>query len=190
MNNPYFDSTLQDAYPNVSWHSKQTPNSTDWGGAAAGALGLGLNAYGMSQQGLHLNQGIAQSQYDLNSAPSYTAGNAQNEASNAHIQGLTGGEVLGGAAQGAAIGTAIPVIGTAVGAVIGGGVAAIGGALRGNRQQREQAAALRRVMAAQQQYNTQDVAFRSQQNQRQDYLRRINPYNREYAVNQTRFYNG
>lgn len=176
MNNPYYDSTLQN------------DPKTNWGSVAGGVIGLGLNAYRTANQGLYLNQQIAPSQYDLNSAPSYTAGAANSEAVNSKIQNATAGEVLGGAGTGAAIGTQIlPGIGTAAGAVIGGIVSAVGGDARGTRQQHERQAALRRVIGAQQSYNTQNINFRNLQNQREDYLRRINPYNRDYAVNQTRF---
>lgn len=187
MNNPYFDPTLQDAYPDVSWHPKQLSNTPDWSSAGIGALGLGLNAYGMSRQGLNLNQGIAPSQYDQNFAPSYTAGAAQNEAVSSRPQGTTVGETLGGITQGLAIGSEFGPAGAAAGAFIGGVSSIIGGESRAARQRKEREAALRRVLGAQKQYNTQDVAFRNQQNQRQEYLRRINPYNREYAVNQTHF---
>lgn len=189
MSNPYFDPTIQDQYYDTgsSLPKKPGPN-VDWTGAATGIAGLGLNAYAMANQGRRLNQGIAPSQYDLNSAPSYTGGNAQYEASTAKSQGATGGEVLGGTSQGAAAGTAIlPGIGTAVGAVVGAASSLIGGAARADRQRKEREAALRRVAGAQLQYNAQDVAFRNQQNQMQGYFRRVNPYNREYAVNQTRF---
>jgi|SRR5882672_6253527 len=209
MNNPYYDSSIapaprQLATPGLSGidassiYGRNSPGygmersnpatGADYAGAAVGALGLGLQTYGMTQQRLGLrNSQIAPSQYDLNSAPSYTAGAAQSQAINSKPHGINGGEVLGGAAQGAAIGSMVPVIGTAVGAVAGAGIAAVGGLIRGGKQRREREAALQRVLGSQQQYNAQNVAFRNQQNQQQEYLRRINPYNREYAVNQTRF---
>lgn len=197
MSNPYFDPTIQDQYYDTGGTMPKKPGpNIDWSGVASGIAGLGLNAYAMANQGnRRLNQGIAPSQYDLNSAPAYTAGNAQYEASTAKSQGATGGEIASatgqGAATGASIGSVIPGIGTAVGAAVGGVVGAasslIGGGARAARQRKEREAALRRVAGAQQQYNAQDVAFRNQQNQMQEYYRRMNPYNREYAVNQTHF---
>ncbi len=156
----------------------------NWGSAPqiAGAAGSILNAYNTANQKLNLgNQQIAPSQIDQNSAPTYTAGGAYNEAHDAEVNKLGAGEVAAGTAQGFASGGPI-------GAAVGFVSSIVGGMSREEAQRKAKRDALRRAMAAQQQYNQQDVTFRGQQNQQRDYLRRINPYNREYVVNQTRFY--
>lgn len=200
MVNPFFDPSLLAskikpldanalrAYGQKNFMPQQAGKGFGQGASLAqGAMGVIGNYMNMANQSLNLNSQIAPSQYDPNSAPTYTAGQAQAEASAAMPQGANGGEILGGALQGASAGSAFGAPGAVVGGVVGALSSVFGGESRAEKQRKEKEAALQRVMAAQQMYNTQDVSFRNQQNQREDYLQRINPYNREYNVYKTRF---
>lgn len=180
--NPYFKPIA-----NAGGQPKTESNFGAGWDVANGVLGLAGNYMNMANQSLNLNTNIAPSQYDQNSAPTYTAGQAQIEASNATPQRASGGELLGGALQGAGAGAALGPAGMVVGGVVGALSSAFGGESREEKQRREKQIALQKVMASQQLYNSQDVSFRNQQNQREDYLQRMNPRGREYNVYKTRF---
>jgi hypothetical protein len=143
-------------------------------GAGLGAASLGLQAFGMSQQVLGLPQVTPQS-YDPNVQPTYNLGQVYNQAAFAKPQGATGGEILGGVGQGAALGTQIaPGIGTAVGAVVGGLASLIGGGARKRRQEREKERAMRGLAEQQQAFNRASGNFVTQQNYMEDYIDQLN----------------
>lgn len=155
-------------------------SSFDWGGAtnaAMGAVSLGANIYGMSQQGLNLNTNI-NPQVDIYGRPVYTAGDLQSQAYSAKPQGATFGEAASSTIQGAQAGAAFGPIGMGVGAAVGLGGSLIGGARRKRRQTREKNQALTQVSNAQNQYNNSDVSYHNQMNQIEDYNQRINPNRR------------
>lgn len=151
----------------------------NYGGAIAGAASLGLNAYGMSRQGLNLPQYDTSLQYSSTGQPSYS-GEIENTATGARVQrGATGGEIGAGAASGALAGTSVlPGWGTAIGAVVGAGAAIAGGAARGNRQQREKNRAFASAESYQSAYNTASKNFDQTQGAQIDYQRRTNNYRR------------
>ena len=153
-----------------------------------GGIGLLGNAYGMSRQRFNFNTNVAPSQTDSTMAPSYTGGELASEINGAHPQGATGGEVLSGAAEGAAAGAEVGgPAGAVVGGVVGAASSLIGGESRADAQRRELEQARQRLRAIQNQYNQQDVSYRNYQNQMSDYYRRNNPAVGEYNVNRSRF---
>lgn len=161
------------------------PSAPNYLGAAVGALGVGLNAYGMSQQGFQFS-GLPNSQQDSNSAPAYTAGQLQNEAYSSRPKGAQTNEILGGAAQGAVAGSALGPVGAVAGGLIGGVASIFGGAARKGHEAQQKREALARVDTAQSNFNQSDLAYRNQQNQLYDYYNRNNTAGREYNVYKSR----
>lgn len=87
----------------------------------------------------------------------------------------SGGEILGGAAKGAATGTLIaPGIGTAIGAVVGAAGTVFAGNRRYHRQIGEQNRALGAVESSQNSYNTSSLYNSDQQIASSEYRRRLN----------------
>ena len=147
-------------------------------GAASGAAQIGLNAYGMSRQGLNLPRYDNSLQYSPNGRPSYS-GDSYITASNARAQKNSWGEVGSAAASGAAAGTAVlPGWGTAIGAVVATGAELIGSHARHVKQQHEKDRAMASAQSYQRLYNTATQGFQENQNAQTDYSRRVNQYNR------------
>lgn len=166
-----------------------TPPSTNFnaGNIAGGLVSMGANAYNQTQRGFRFS-GIPTSQQDSQAPPSYTAGQLQNEAFNAHPKGAQAGDIAQSALQGAAIGTEIlPGWGTLAGGVFGAELSIGAGILGKNKQEEEKRKAMDKVTAAQNDYNQSDIAYRNQQNQLYDYYNRNNSAGREYNILKSRF---
>lgn len=146
----------------------------DVSGAISGGLGLVGTYANMVNQGLGL-KAPPPLERSATGEPVYTAGQTYNQAALAQPQGATGGEILSGAGQGAAAGTAImPGIGTAVGAVVGAGISIFGGARRKRKQKDEKNKALSQVSNRQREFNRASEGFAEQQLAIDDYRRRLN----------------
>lgn len=156
-------------------------------GAGLGALDLGMQAYGMSKQGLNLGQAPVE-QLDEYGKPAYNLGNFQNAAASAKPQGATGAEVGGMAIKGASMGAnpalvaATGGLSIAAGAIIGAGASLIGGGARKRRQRREQDQALSTAAFGQQQYNQGTQQYEQDQIAQQQYRRRRDLTNRMYNL--------
>ena len=188
--NPFFDGVtpikMPQGGPNPNLRAANVPNppapqTPGFGGylqAGSAVLQLGLDAYGMANQGLNLDTQI-DSQVDPYGRPTYNAGGLQSQASSAKPQGATFGEVGSGTLKGASAGLTIGgPVGAAIGAGVGGISAGIGGTIRRNRQRREKNKALAKVSAAQKEYNAADVSYRNQNNLMEDYQQMSNPNRR------------
>jgi hypothetical protein len=202
MTNPYFNNVTPLRRPatkdfqynpnismpkNLGFPQQQAPEEPqgqgfDYMGLANGVMGLAGNYSNMANHSLGLNAQIAPVRTDSFSAPTYTAGQAYSQASNARPQGATGQEIMSGIGQGASAGAAFGPIGAGIGAVVGGVTSIFGGSRRKRKQKREKERALARASAAQKEFNTADVSFRQQQNQKEDYLERTNNDARLYNL--------
>lgn len=147
---------------------------------AFGAIDLGINAYAMGKQSLNLPKF---DNFYNPGQPVYNIGSQYNQAYLSKPQGTTFGEALGSTAKGASFGAAFGPVGMGVGAVLGLGSSLIGGRARKRRQTNERNNALNQATQAQQNFNEQSSAYRSQQNQLEDYNQRLN--GREYNVYST-----
>lgn len=162
---------------------KQEPKKFNWEGAinaGMGGLGILANSFGMANQGLGINMEVPeQNQYGQ---PVYGGGELAAQINNAQPQGATGGEILGGAAQGLQAGAALGPVGVVGGAVVGAVSSIFGGRARKRRQERERERARNKLGVVQQNYNTTDVAFRDKMNQQSEYLDKMNDNSRYYNL--------
>ncbi len=173
--------------PSKFRQSLSKPMGADgWTGVGTSFAGSTLGAVAMSKQRLNFSN-IAPSQRGPFSAPVYTAGQQQNELSDAKARGASGGELANSALSGftAGMATGNPLI--AVGAALANTAATgIGGAVRKHRQQDEIDKQRGLVNTAQNTYNEEEEAYRKQQNQLYDYYNQNNAQGREYNIYKSR----
>lgn len=145
-------------------------NSADYAQGALGLLSLGADWATIANQGLGL-EGRTQ--------PSTNAysGDYFNMAQNAQVQGLSGGELLGGIGKGAMTGFKFGgPLGAGIGAAAGGFGTIFASNRRRRRQEDERNEALSDALSYQQDYNQAQNTRNQQEVSAADYRRRLDSY--------------
>lgn len=160
------------------WVAQAGNDFGDWAsdnqaGIAQGLLGATSLTSGLVTMS---NQGLGLAGREQPSTLSYS-GDYFNDARNARVQRLHGGELASGALKGAAAGTAIaPGIGTLIGAGVGAVGTIFASGRRRRRQQSEQNSAIDSALAYQGAYNTSQNTRDQQYTAASDYQRRADQY--------------
>jgi hypothetical protein len=154
---------------------------------AAGAVGLAGTLKTQYDQDLEFGQSPEQ-QFSATGEPIYNLGGQYNDIATSKAQGATGGEILGAAGQGAAIGAdpalvaATGGLSIAAGAILGGGWSAITGGARKRKQQRQKTEAREKIQGQQQDFNQASESFDATQRAYQGYLDRADISDRIYNL--------
>lgn len=143
----------------------------DYSSLVSGGLGLAGTYMGIANQGLGLTA-PPDLQRSATGEPIYNLGSSFNQAALSQPQGASGGEILSGAGQGAAAGSAFGPIGTGVGAVVGGLTSVLGGNRRKRKQRAERRQAMAKIRLGQQDYNKASESFNTSRAALSDYRQR------------------
>lgn len=159
---------------------------TQLAGAAFGAANLFMGAKQMGDAANAINTTAPSEMVDASGRPVYNVGQFAADTQAIDPQGATGGEILSGAGQGAAIGGAIvPGLGHAIGAVGGALVNVFGGARRKRKMREKKRARARNLSAKQGRYNRQMQSYNSERLAQESYQKGLDNTNRLYNIYNT-----
>lgn len=131
--------------------------------AGAGAMNLYNMYQNMQQEAEAINTQAPTEQKDAYGRPTYNVGKFASETWGISPQGASAGEVGSGLLSGASAGAAFGPIGAIGGAIVGGLTSLFGGEDRAETQRRKRREAEASLRRAQQQYNTDMMAFQNNQ---------------------------
>lgn len=150
--------------------------------AIGGGVGLASQWSSMANEADSINTSAPEQQLDYFGKPQYNLGEATINAININPQGAGADEILSGAAQGAAAGSAFG----APGAIIGGAIGAIGSAIFGgarkSEMEKKKQKAINSLRFAQAQYNKAQDQFNIQNSGMQMYNQMNDLYSREANI--------
>lgn len=167
---------------------QQQQQMNQYGAIASQSAGLLGQFYSQAHQNDNINISAPDQQVDMYGKPTYNLGNFQQQISGINTKGASAGQLLGGAAQGAAIGAnpalvaATGGLSIAIGAGVGAVGSAIGGAIGSARATRRKQLAQQSLMAAQRSYNSHMATYNDQQLGQQQYRDDQSPDNRMYNL--------
>jgi len=175
MKGPMGDAAFDDG---TSIKPRDNPNVA---GGVASAVGLGVNAYAQATRNKNINTAAPASQVDSSGKPTYNLGSFAQQAGSINTN-INAGNILNSTAQGAVAGSAIPVIGTAVGA-IGGFAIGLGSELfASDSAKRKKRLAQQSLFAAQRAYNSSISQYNNMLSGEQQYNDLQNPDARLYNL--------